>query len=336
MANSAGTASFGRRAPGRVLSALALLLGVATVGDAWAQAAGKIPGLVRRDPLHDVVLRGDDAWIVGFPGLVLASGDKGATFRQAGPGGAVVLLAVDRVDDKVGYACGRQGQVWKTVDGGATWALAEGKTETTEPLLALDFVDAERGFVVGNFGTVLGTVDGGKTWTAVQVLEEGEDPTLNGVAWVDASTVVVVGEMGVLARSTDAGATWARVEDVVPGHLFGVTALGNGGVLAVGSDGAIAYSRDGGATFQTVDSGVSEHLFRAAIAKGRVAISGAAGTMLVADDPAGPYTAVKVPTYLWIGSVALTDDGLGVAVGANAAVLVTRDFGRTWTRWGAK
>ena len=167
--------------------------------------------------------------------------------------------------------------------------------------------------------------------------EEGEDPKFNGVVWVDPRTVVIVGEMGVVVRSTDGGATWTRQDDIVDGHLFGVALTGKGaGVLAVGSDGAIAHSTDGGETWTRVDSGTTEHLFRAAVADGHTLVAGAAGTMLVADAPAGPYEAVKVPTYLWLGSVALASDGFGLAVGANAAILVTHDFGRTWKRWGAK
>ncbi len=315
--------------------ALIVLCGFSVAEDARAQAAGQIEGLVRRDPLHDVVLQGDGAWIVGFPGLALVSDDRGATFVQRGPGGDAVLLAVDRVDEQVGFACGRQGTVWKTVDGGKSWtALATG---THEPLLALDFLDATHGFVVGNFGIVLLTDDGGVTWKSIQALEEGEDPTLYGVVWVDSRTIVIVGEMGVVMRSVDGGQTWERQDDVVDGHLFGVALTGDGvGVLAVGSAGAIAHSTDGGATWTRIDSGTNEHLFRAAVAGGHTLVAGASGSMLVADQPKGPYTAVKVPTYLWIGSVALAPDGFGLAVGAKAAILVTRDFGRTWTRWGAK
>lgn len=301
---------------------------------AFGQAAGKIEGLVRRDPLHDVSLRGDGVWIVGYPGLALVSPDRGATFRQQGPGGIAVLLAVDHVTDQVGFACGRQGTVWKTTDGGATWKASQ--TGTQEPLLALDFLDPLRGVVVGNFGTVLRTSDGGASWTPVHVVEEGEDPKFNGVVWVDPTTLVIVGEMGLVVRSTDGGETWTRHDDVVEGHLFGVAATGDGGVLAVGSDGAIAYSRDAGATWERPESGTREHLFRPAVAGGRTVVAGAAGTMLVADRPQGPYQTVAVPTYLWIGSVALANDGFGMAVGANAAILVTRDFGRTWTRWGAR
>lgn len=327
------------RAVGRSLSAwgtfalaLWVLAGIPDV--VLAQAAGKIEGLVRRDPLHDVSLRGDGVWVVGYPGLALVSQDRGATFRQQGPGGIAVLLATDRVTDQIGFACGRQGTVWKTTDGGATWT--GGETGTQEPLLALDFIDPMRGVVVGNFGTVLRTSDGGATWTSIHVVEEGEDPKFNGVVWVDPTTLVIVGEMGLVVRSTDGGETWTRLDDVVEGHLFGVAATGDGGVLAVGSDGAIAYSRDAGATWERPDSGTREHLFRPAVAGGRTVVAGAAGTMLVADRPEGPYQTVAVPTYLWIGSVALAEDGFGIAVGANAAILVTRDFGRTWTRWGAK
>jgi photosystem II stability/assembly factor-like uncharacterized protein len=309
---------------------LVLLIAMLVV-PGWVLADGP-PGVVYRDQFYDVAIRGEQVWVVGFPGQVLHSPDGGRTFEALGPGKDIALLALDMVDDLNGFVAGRQGKVWATSDGGKTWkALATG---SEEPLLAIDFIDARTGYVVGNFGTALKTTDGGSTWKVLAPLDEGEDPKLNGVAFRDESTGWMVGEMGLVLRTTDGGNTFTRQESVVEGHFFGVTVLKDGGVLAVGSDGIIALSRDDGETFEVIQSGVERHLFQASEGGGRILVAGASGTLLVARDPAGPYTKVSVPTHLWLGAAALGPSGIGFAVGSRAALLITRDFGETWTRWG--
>ncbi len=318
---------------GAWLGVLACLSGVAGVGAARAQEGpSSLPGVVRRDALYDVALAGAHVWVVGYPGLILHSSDRGRSFERQGPEARTAYLAVDFVDAQTGVVVGRGGAALWTSDGGGTWEKRP--LPTAEPLFDVDLVDSDTAFAVGNFAAAVRTRDGGRTFEAMRVAPEGEDPTLNALAFLDARRGVVVGEMGLVARTPDGGDSFTRVDDgTLEAHLFGIEAAGEG-FVAVGSEGTVLVSRDAGATFQRVEPPAREDLIRVATAGSRVVVVGLAGTVLWARDPAGPYQAAgDVPTWQGLAGVRIAEDGQGFAVGARATLLVTRDFGATWRRW---
>lgn len=315
---------------GAWLGVLACLSGVVGVGVARAQEG--LPGVVRRDLLYDVALAGERVWVVGYPGLILHSSDRGRSFERQGPRARTAYLAVDFVDARTGVVVGRGGAALWTEDGGMTWERRP--LPAAEPLFDVDLVDARTAFAVGNFAAAVRTRDGGRTFEAMRVAPEGEDPTLNALAFLDARRGVIVGEMGLIARTLDGGDSFTRVDDgTIEAHLFGIEVAGEGFVV-VGSEGTILVSRDAGASFERIVSPVREDLIRVATAGARAVVVGLAGTVLWARDPAGPYQAVaNVPTWQWLAGVRIAEDGRGFAVGARATLLVTDDFGATWRPW---
>lgn len=311
------------------------VLGLLALTGAETGRAQGLPGVVRRDSLYDVALAKTHVWVVGYPGLILHSADRGATFESQGPPSRTAYLAVDFADERVGVVVGRGGAALWTEDGGRTWEKRA--LPTQEPLFDVDMVDARTAFAVGNFAAAVRTRDGGRTFEAMRVAEEGEDPTLNAVAFLDANRGVVVGEMGLIARTLDGGDTFARVDDgTIEAHLFGVEGAGEG-FVAVGSEGTVLVSRDAGATFERVEVPTREDLIRLATVGERVVIVGLAGMVLWAREGSGPYQVVSpAPTYQWLAGVRIAPDGRGFAVGARATLLVTDDFGVTWKPWGTR
>jgi photosystem II stability/assembly factor-like uncharacterized protein len=293
----------------------------------------RLPGVAPADPLYDVAIVGRNVWIVGFPGILLHSSDGGTTFASQRPADRSSFFAVDFVDEKTGWVAGRGGQILATRDGGATWEKQA--TGTTEPLLAIDFVDASHGIAVGNFATAVRTEDGGRTWVAIRVAPEGEDPSLNGVAFATDREAIVVGEFGSVFRTGDGGLTWEAVSSGVNDSLYGAAALPGGVLMAAGAEGVLITSADGGRSFTPVATGTTRHLFRVTGTATRILVSGNGGTLLSADRPEGPYVAWKAPTYFWLGGARLAPDGTGFLVGGRTLVLRTADGGRTWKRWGA-
>jgi len=306
----------------------------ALLGTGTASAQPDLPGISRRDALYDVAIAGARCFVVGYPGLILRSQDRGRTFERIGPPGRTAYLAVAFADENTGVVVGRGGEALWTTDAGNTWERRA--VGTSEPLFDVVLVDRETAYAVGNFAAAVRTTDGGRTFTRMRVVPEGEDPTLNSVAFLDAKNGVVAGEMGLLARTSDGGDTFERLDDgMADYHLFGVEAWSEG-FIAVGSEGAILVSRDRGQTFSRVEAPVQENLIRVAVSGKRVVVVGIAGTILVAEDPSGPYRAVAgVPTYQWLAGVRVGADGRGFAVGARATLLVTDDFGNTWRAWRA-
>lgn len=77
-------------------------------------------------------------------------------------GGAFAFREIQFVNNNLAYACGDQGAIWKSEDGGLTWNLQE--TGTTESIQDIRFIDENIGFACGFNGVALKTDNGGETW----------------------------------------------------------------------------------------------------------------------------------------------------------------------------
>ncbi len=106
-------------------------------------------------------------WVVGGEDSTMAAvvfhTTNGGTdwFRQDVPSQARFLRAVDFVDRQHGWACGRNGTIIRTTDGGASWHYQQAVSDTT--LFDIDFVDSLRGMIAGN-SIIMYTTDGGEQW----------------------------------------------------------------------------------------------------------------------------------------------------------------------------
>ncbi|MDA8218322.1 MAG: YCF48-related protein [Dehalococcoidales bacterium] len=187
----------------------------------------------------------------GGPGL-LTTQDAGATWSVASSLSAMPNPQVDCfVSPKIGWAVDQKGEVWQTLDGGATWRHVSSPpawTETPPPQVqSLSFVDQAHGFaIVGlNSSDLYATSDGGRTWNDVR-------PDVQAAAFATPDAGWVISDH-VLYRTTDAGQHWTPIVEVpanfgwvgTPPQLSDVVWLWDG------IDGEMAVSTDGGRTFET-------------------------------------------------------------------------------------
>ena len=283
---------------------------------------------MHRDKLYDVAFRGDDVWVVGYPGVILHSPDRGENWEARGEGQSEALFAVDFVDASTGWIAGRGGLVLHTSDGGKTWAKQD--TGTEEPLLALDFVDAKHGWAVGNFGEIRHTADGGKTWTQ-QSLGPDEDTVLNGVSFVDAKRGWAAGEFGAVYATQDGGASWRRLDTGTDRNLFDVRFMGEGDGIAVGSAGTIIHTKDGGETWTDRSVKLRNPLLNVHHREGRSWACGRGGMVVHGDGNATSFEASRANVFVWLSAIAFSDDGkVGLAVGRAGTIVRTVDSGETW------
>lgn len=306
-----------------------LLASLSLVASTPALAADEAPGKtpwMHRDSLYDVTFHGSHVWIVGYPGVILHSPDKGATWAPQDSGGEEGLFSVDFVDEKHGWVVGRRGHVLHTSDGGATWLPQE--SGTIEPLLAVDFVDTNHGWAVGNFALILHTSDGGATWVR-QSLGPDEDAVLNGVSFVSETEGWLAGEFGTVAHTTDGGKTWERQETGVERALFGLEFRNAKDGIAVGSAGTIVVTRDGGESWEQREFELRDTLLDVHFGETYAWACGRGGYLVKRRDD-GSFEAVHVGIYVWLSSIAFSPDGTGIAVGRAGTILRTTDGGNTW------
>lgn len=235
---------------------------------------GELGGVAFSDAQH--------AWAAGtalgetsMSGLLLASADGGLTWRSVEIAGARPLLAVQFPSASVGYLAGEGGEVWKTTDGGATWARSvPGAADVM--FASVSFIDATHGWVCGplgeeasHSGRCYATADGGATWT--DVTPDEQQPLL-ACSFVSGGEGWVLGEDGDIFHSADGGATWTRQSTPLgPGAgLMSLRFVDARNGWAVGTCGAPDYSEtiwgvvlhttDGGQTWVQQDCGVQPYL----------------------------------------------------------------------------
>ncbi len=198
------------------------------------------------------------------------------------------MFAVHFADAMKGWACGDDGLVYHTIDGGFSWKTQP--IDTRESLFSVSFTNTETGWVVGNKGLIFNTTDGGKTWKSqkspkdkilfnVEALSENkaiacgdwgtivytadggqtwEDRTypkdimMYGIDFVDENEGWIAGEFGTVLHTTDGGVTWEVQATGVENMLYCISFNTNLDGLAVGIDGLILKTVDGGVTWQQV------------------------------------------------------------------------------------
>jgi photosystem II stability/assembly factor-like uncharacterized protein len=133
-------------------------------------------------------------------------------------GGKVTALAVDPVNPEIIYAGGAG--VWKSRDGGATWAeIDEGlPLGILTVALAIDPRDSSTIYLgVDNRG-VYKSVDGGASWTPPGVgLEDARQMVFSLAIDPRHSGTVYAGTQPGVDKTVDGGATWAPAQHGIPG-----------------------------------------------------------------------------------------------------------------------
>lgn len=175
---------------------------------------------------------GDSGFIVGDEGLVLATNNGGATWREQRSGTSAQLFQVS-VKGEDAWAVGTGGVIIRTNDGGRNWYPQ--RSGTSEDLNRVYFVTDRVGVITGENGTLLRTENGGATWERVSLsLKE----PLYGISFTDKKTGWVVGYKGRVVRTYDGGRNWVEQESGTAVDLFSVSFFRNRG-YAIGRDGLV-------------------------------------------------------------------------------------------------
>lgn len=201
-------------------------------------------------------------------------------WQPAGPeGGNIVAFAMEPTDPRTLYASARDGGVFKSTDGAATWSLASDGLEG-RPALALALAHDPKTagtLYAGTSQGVFRTTNGGARWTAANggssLLADGTiDALVATSSAVYAHVGDVLGREAGIFKSADGGASWSRLDLGRSGIV--VTALAadpmNPLVLYAGVKDTgplfeigVLRSADGGATWSFSARGLPKGTIRA-------------------------------------------------------------------------
>ncbi|HET7152316.1 MAG TPA: YCF48-related protein, partial [Candidatus Kapabacteria bacterium] len=198
-----------------------------TKGDWYRQ----YPGLDFTHPQNFYAANNHTLYIL-FKGYLLRSTDAGATWAKKDLPGCLTVNGAQFLDDTNGWLVGNQGSIYKTTDGGTTWAFLKTGWSSVD-FRFVSFISSSVGYVSGTYSVVLKTTDGGDTWVPQDYWEL---ETTSSIAYVKAVNDSVVWVVDIkyynyipppirmtIFHSTDAGMTWQQSDK----QWFDDTALTN-------------------------------------------------------------------------------------------------------------
>jgi photosystem II stability/assembly factor-like uncharacterized protein len=351
-----------------VLVAVGLVAGF--VVQRWASAR---PNFSRSIDLYGVAFPdATHGWVVGarleksgegfVMGLIFATTDGGATWRQQVSCHALDPNAVAFADAKHGWVVGAPAAKGDTVilatsDGGAAWKRQDSGTRYR--LWGIACANARDAWAVGDsqsqsHGVILATKDGGAHWKTQLVTD---DACLSGVAFADARRGWVVGN-GSIYVTVDGGATWRQQYSGAKHGLLNtdpeaVACADARHAWAVGEDdrgGLILATTDGGAHWRrqhVADYGESVCLSGVAFQDARCGWAVGSdyelgGVIIHTTDGGRSWSAQKMAVGL--NGLAVPDASHGYVIGTHdkmaenatafvgSSILRTANGGTTWKR----
>lgn len=144
-------------------------------------------------------------------------------------------------DNWNGWACGQNGRIIKTSNGGDLWIQQVSGTSLT--LYAISFRSVFEGIACGENGTIMKTITGGSFWSSRQ---SGTHAKLKSIFFITSSTGWISGDSGVILKSTNSGETWIKQSSGVTSQLNSIHFTSANTGWAVGSAGKILKTTNGG------------------------------------------------------------------------------------------
>lgn len=226
----------------------------------WSRGPGFTPWMLNAAVDRDygftvATVPGDSSrlFMAGWPDFLVSEDGGAAFFLPSDRPANVFDVTVDPGDDQVVYAASQLSGVWKSLDGGSTWAAANGGLPAAWQTPACTCQDTRAVLVDANDSNIvyLGTnlfglyrsVDAGVTWSAVAPELAGE--TVHCLIQKDSDIYACVEGNGIW-KSGDSGASFARVA----GELQELTDtwqlfLDPIGILLAATDEGVFSSADG-------------------------------------------------------------------------------------------
>jgi eukaryotic-like serine/threonine-protein kinase len=237
------------------------------------------------------------------------------------------LNAVNFVSDSIGYACGNQGVIIKTINGGSSWGLLNDTSGSN--LYSLKFFNTSTGFVVGENGTILFTVNSGETW---QKMSSGVGESLFKIYFIKSTGIgFIVGGKGTILKSVDYGQTWNPVHSPTNKLLYCCAFSDPNNGIIVGWGGTVLRTQDQGNTWIQEDK-FSDAYFRSiSFADDNIGVLvGGGGIIARTNNDGKDWSSVNSSVASGLYAVYFLNNNFGLILGSKGEVLISKDAGKTW------
>ncbi|WP_051559993.1 WD40/YVTN/BNR-like repeat-containing protein [Marinobacterium jannaschii] len=207
--------------------------------------------------LLDITRAGERLVAVGEQGIILLSDDAGQHWRQAQVPVAVLLTAVQFIDERTGWAVGHDGVVLHSADGGEQWhKQLDGNAINQLRIEALQQAMQQPDRLTGNGGLPPEDLEYALEDAQIQQ-QEGPSVPLLDLWFKDRNEGYVTGAYGMFLSTQDGGNSWQSLDHQLPNpdrlHFNSIHASRNGTLYLAGEAGTLL--RRLGRDWQQLDSG---------------------------------------------------------------------------------
>ena len=318
-------------------------------GATWAPIAGADTRLtvIALDPANSQVMWGlEDANTLGS---LWTTTDQGAHWSQVSmpQGNAVYNLAYDPSTPTTLYASSMAFGVYKSTDGGSTWADSTVGITGVFPFDIL--ADSTGAIYMGTEGTgIFKSTDGGATWVmkdaGIAVNLGGSGITAESMVEASTPGTLYETDQNTLYKTVDGGDTWAPLSVNAVGSInsLAVDPQQTQTVYAGSGGGQVLKSIDGGANWTASVSGLPvDAVFSLAVdpTDSNVLYAGGQQTGLSKSTDGGktwsPASTGMPTTYgVWCVAVDPKTPQNVYACSENAGIYKSTDGGQTWSKAG--
>ncbi len=224
------------------------------------------------------------------------------------------------------WACGEQGTIIASPDGGLSWKRQ--KSGATTALYGIHFLSPTHGWIVGENATILETTDGGASWINRSRVEQKD---LYGVAFPSSSVGIAVGENGILIRTADGGRNWGPTGFRTSKSIRAIDFIDANSLVAVGDSGLTIRSTDAGSSWRTVLLPSAPRLNSVRYIDNTTLVAAASSRAIFRSTDGGDTWILQqnLPAAE-LRSIARVDDLNAWAAGGNGYIVHTSDKGQTW------
>ncbi|RJG27126.1 hypothetical protein D3872_01835 [Massilia cavernae] len=278
-------------------------------GKSWTQA--RVP--VSSDLVAVTFPSPKNGWATGHEGVVLHSGDGGATWVKQLDGRQAAALVARYYAGSTSSAADAD---FARAARQATAVVAEGNTQA---LLDIRFDNENSGFAVGTFNRIFHTDDGGKTWEPWMHRTDNPRELHFYSISSDSRNTYLTGERGMVWRLDAALKRFVAIPTPYTGTLFGLLADGTD-LLAYGMRGSLLRSGDGGKLWEKLSPGTTAGISGGTVLSGgRIVIVTQAGEVRTSGDRGTTFDTRKSAQPMPYYGVASAGQGKLVVVGATGA-----------------
>ncbi|MEO6693779.1 MAG: T9SS type A sorting domain-containing protein [Ignavibacteria bacterium] len=187
---------------------------------------------------------GTDVWLATDNGKVYKSSTISPLMTPYSTGVTTSVNSVYFVNANIGFICGDNGLLMKSVNGGAVWSSANTGIAAGIKLNSVSFKDALNGIVVGDNGKVYITANGGTNWIPEIVTTTRN--LLDTKFYSDG--IGIAGEWGTLLFKSTASA-WNYVDTKINTDIRGITGVSFNDIHVCGGGGFIRNNINGNNEF---------------------------------------------------------------------------------------